>query len=85
MTFVQNKRMNSSIEKITSDCSNYAERDAFNSKIFHDESTGDKKLTLYTWIYRWESPLEFIIRQKEGVLLPAKKIQARRSRKRNTE
>lgn len=23
---------------------------------------GDKKLTLYTWIYRWESPLEFEIR-----------------------
>lgn len=58
----------------TNNVANYADREAFNKKIFDDELTGGKKLVRYTWIYRWEASSEFTIKlPKEGGQLPAKR------------
>lgn len=39
----------------TNNVANYADREAFNKKVFDDELTGGKNLVRYTWIYRWEA------------------------------
>lgn len=55
------------------------ERENFNKIVFDDETTGDKKLLCYTWIYRWKAPTEFSINLPgRDNLLPTKKtIQGR--------
>lgn len=71
---MMNKNFQSTSDNNNTGISSMVDHENFNRKVLNKEGKGDKKLMVYTWIYRWDMPVEFEIRMlRDKGLLPARR------------